>query len=252
MKPYRRFKRRYTRRYRRGRTTSKLRRYAIRKFMPWKNPNKKEVKFYDIYFNGNAILTINAGTPSTTGRANCIIANSSNSDGLLQNITQSPGKGGRIGTQIFVKKISFRGFWYTCPASNATTPQDTVALRMVVANPRTYYGGTDPANFWYSPTQYCQAARFNREQYNCYYDKVYYFRPQLGIAGGSSSVGLGVSKNVRFSVPVNRIVSFTNTGGIKEDRDVFNIFAFANCQGIPDATQVLCGEYSVRIYFTDI
>lgn len=227
-----------------------------RRLQPWKNPNRVEVKYRTIFVNDQAIVTVYSPTVTQTLFDRQIVLNGSDAGGLLDKITPGTGKHDRIGSQIFVKKIVYKMYFWTCPPSTQTTYQDGVAMRFLVTNVRGYYTGTGIYNvstYFDTPEHMCMINSPLRNKYNVYHDKIYHWRPQIGVRGANSGDQMGYARNIRVTIPVNRVVTYDDLGYVKDDRDVFQAYAWAHIpSGTTDNKQVLCGTMNARIYYTDL
>lgn len=251
--------RRYRRRRRRPAMTSRLKRSITRRLTrrlkPYKNPRKQEVKLHTTYLNGFAVGAMYSSTPTTDLFDRSIVCNSSRTDGLLGHIGQGITKSTRIGNQIFVKKMVFKMFLWTCPTSSQTTYQDGVTVRALITNTRAKYSGIglyNAPNYFRTPESHQMVQAPDRSTYNVYHDRLYYWRPQIGVRGANAGDNMGYGREVRITLPINRTVTYNDNGIVKEDRDVINLYLWGHIpMNTTDNKQLLCGNMTVTTYYTD-
>ena len=168
----------------------------------------------------------------------------------------------RIGNKIFVKHITCTFWFWLCPTLYSGAGSISINdgwLRILWMNNRTNTGLTDFGLF-------SQADKFlsipNRKNYIVHYDKAFHLSTGFPITVTSPApptyqgVGDGVSRMVRFKMPVNRSVTFTQNvvpTVVKEDINVFSLSLIAGIPNMPfnASYQMLCCSGMYRVYFTD-
>lgn len=173
---------------------------------------------------------------------------------LLDNITLGTSYGQRIGSKIYVMSIQCRFFCWSCPATT-TYDAGTFHLRHIWHNQRSN-AGTTIANFFNTAVTANFTSSPDRKAINVHYDKVFRvsaFESTTESTGTFTTVG--GQKYIQYRIPVNRYVTYTSTGVVKED---FNVYSLAMLTGTPglgsttnDLRQIGCHNAVYRIYFKD-
>lgn len=246
----RRTKRRYT-------TKRRTYRRTRNRLLSYKNPNKKEVKHFTIYTNNPlAVKQDLYGAGSAVLRHTTFLANSAAKPrGILSSITIGTSSGQRIGNTTFVKSVSCNMLIWLCPGAADSASYDAVTVRILVHNAPGYNTGTDIANFFDYASTIPIMNRPERANFNVYYDKTFTMTASTPVAG-TSRIGKGVMRHLKFRIPINRAVEYTqNEDGaesqVKNNRDIISISAMAYSPSVADGTQLCCLSHSTRMYYTD-
>lgn len=215
--------------------------------------SRPEVKFMDITVSEQALNTVYAN-PASANLVNSATSHLLRID-ALKSIAQGTASYQRVGSKIFVKTIQFKSSWYLCPIGGSTDLYSHCQARFIVGDWAPANTATDLNAFFGINSTRKMFAPLNRKLYNIYYDKIHTWSASWAIDRSANSTAslCGSQRMVNFNIPVNRYVTFSQDGDVKED---YNVYSFAALCQLPNkdsnSTQALCGGYNIRIYFTDV
>lgn len=171
----------------------------------------------------------------------------------LDNIQQGTNFTNRIGNKIYAMSINVHFLVYGCPSAS-TYNIDQFIIRHLWHNQRVnannqvdgFFGVSTRVNF---------NSFVDRKSVIVHRDK--YF-PVKASAYATSTTGsttnCGAVREIEYSIPINRYVQYTQSGVVKEDKDVYSfavLSATTNMSNTYDLRQVACFQAKYRIYFKD-
>jgi len=172
---------------------------------------------------------------------------------ILENISVGASFVNRVGNKIYVMSINVHFLVYGCPAAT-TYNVGSFLLRHIWHNQRTAAGVSIPGFFGIAST-----INFNsfvdRKSVTVHRDKYFPIRgSDYATTQTGSTVNCGAIREIEYSIPVNRYVTFTPTGAVKEDKDVYSFAVLVATPGLDstnDLRQIACWHAKYRIYFKD-
>lgn len=221
---------------------------------------RPEVKFMDIAVQNHAI----AGAYASTASANLV--NSPSSHILYNNVLTQIIKGtdyyNRIGSRIFVKNIVLYTSYYICPESTEDYNYVSVMARFMCGSWITSTASETIQALFGADTNEKMTVPLNRKLYTIHMDKRVSYNASWAInryvtaavppVYTQNRYG-GLVKFKSFNIPVNRSVTYDQQGRVKEDYNVYSFAVFSQLPNMQSNTQQhLCGQYFIRMYFTDM
>lgn len=211
---------------------------------------KPEVKYKDLGVQDASITTIYSGVANTD-----IVNSAGNSKQLIinmfDNITTGTESYNRVGSKIYVKHIQLRMCIWLCNAST-TENLNTCLVRVSMISGRAAANASYTGVFPYA-ANYKLFLPYNRRNYYIHYDHIIPMTAPWPSITNSTDSRSGKIIFHTVKVPVNRVVTFSSDGTVKEDRDTFNLLAFADVpETASNSFQACCCHANVRIYFTDV
>lgn len=223
-----------------------------------KRASSPEVKYKDIAVYNYGVSSAWSATASAdlvnTGASKLIRNN------VLSSITQGTGADNRIGARIFVKSIVMYTTFYICPSTDQNYLYNSVLTRWTcgswIVDPAT----TNITAYFGAATHAKMSVPLNRRAYTVHMDRRISYNTGAGINRYADASGVpqlesrgGLVKFVKFRLPVNRVVTFKQDGNVKEDYNVYTFVTFGNLPTLQDNTsQLLCGDFFIRMYYTDV
>lgn len=238
-------KKRYRRRYRR-RTRGMLsgrRRWRRRRRVP----KFDEVKTYSTLIESQALKVNRPTTGDNVQYPEAFLYNS-----MLNSITQGLDYYNRIGTQIYVLNIKFKVNIWMCAPDIAELNSGLV--RIVLGEPVGTPLTTSIAGFYRVDGKDRTIMPLNRKKYQFYYDKTYKIESGYPNRLGSSTDALryaGAMRHIEFNIPINRRVTYTISGAVKNQRDQISLFAMPAVPNGINAQSVMCSTWCWTIYYVD-
>lgn len=237
-------KKRYKRRYK---AYQKRRRSRIRSTYRGRG-NATEVKYLTLASTDQAVkLAI------TTTNSFDLFSIQNFVPNLLDNIQVGTSFSTRIGNKIYVMSINVKFLVYGCP-SNTNYVVDSFLIRHIWHNQRTPTGSSI-AGFFGSDSTVNFNSFVDRKSVTVHKDKTWAVRSN---AYGTSSTGStalsGGCREINYSIPINRYVTYTQSGPVKEDADVYSLAVLAATPGMNtanDTKQIACFQAKYRIYYKD-
>lgn len=238
LKYFRNMPRKYRRRRRRSSYMRRRRRYTR-----YRSGNKPEVKYYTDSIQGQA-LKYNIATVE----ADTLYAEQTYLSNILANITQGVGSGARIGSKIFVMKISVRMHVWSCPTSDAYVVGPF--LNRHIWHSASTAAGVSVPDFFLVPSKVNFIHWPDRRVFSIHKDKVF------KVSDGVFNVDLGGAiRYITYNIPVNRYVTFNLQNKPKEDYNVYSLAMLTAASDMGDTAnnlkQVACFNLTYRIYFKD-
>lgn len=237
------------RRKKRYRAYKRKRMYSTRRSMR-KASCKPEVKWYSVEAVRQSVKMTIPGASWASSPSAASSALSFQINNILQNITTGADVVNRIGRQIFVKSIRVHHIVELCSPNN-TTPLNTGLLRLTWCTATGTPQSTSFSNWYKRPIMDRVMGSFNNNFFKLHYNKVHNVSGYLNNLAGTNSVYLGAIKHIKYTLPVNRIVSYDATGAVKEEKDFYSLFMQATCPSGYDGLQVYCVNIQIVVYFTD-
>jgi hypothetical protein len=235
---------RKNKRRRRFRPKSRYRRRSMRRM----GGNRPEIKFVTLVGNDLA-LKLDYRTVASSG----LEANQYYVANIFSNIPVGTSYTQRIGTKIFVMSITVKFLVYGCPSSTDYVA-DRFQMRHMWFNSRSSAGTAIPG-FWGDIAKVQYNGFINRKEFTVHKDKHFMVSPgAFATASTGSSANSGGVRNIEYSIPVNKYVSYSADGFVREDKNVYSLAMLIAAPGL-DATstgrQYACGQLKIRIYYKD-
>jgi len=211
--------------------------------------NAAEIKYQSLTFqNQSAELAIPLANEDTLYAHQNVLANA------LDYIAVGTDYESRIGNKIYVMSINVHALIYGCPESSDYAI-DSFIIRHIWHNQR-IAAGSSITSFFNIDAKVNFNSFPNRKAITVHRDK--YF-PVKASAYSTTSSGTdrlcGSIREVDYSIPINRYVTYTPTGVVKEDKDVYSLAVLVATPGMStqsnNALQVACSQLKFRIYFKD-
>lgn len=225
------------------RSTVRKRRYRRR---TTRRGDATEIKYINLIANDQSCKTVKTGSLSTDLYS---------SQYFLSNILKQIGQGvtfsSRVGNKIYVMSIRVRTLVYSCPSAT-TYCTGTHLLRHIWHNSRESVN-SNIAGFFQN-TSYINFNSFvDRKTFTVHHDKTYRVQAFESVTDISSDVykQVGAIREIDYTIPVNRYVTYRPDGDVKED---YNVYSFSSLVMTPvpvDDRQVCCYQQKLRIYFKD-
>lgn len=234
-------KRRYRKRYK-----SYKRRYRKRSYTG--RGNATEIKYLTLKSQNQASkLSIATADSNSLFAAQNFVAN------ILDSIPIGNTFSNRIGNKIYVMSINVHMLVYGCPSSTAYNV-GSFLQRHLWHNQRINANNTINGFFGVDTT-----INFNsyvdRKSVIVQKDKYFLIRgSDYATASSGASKHCGACREIEYSIPVNRYVTYTQSGAVKEDRDVYSLAVLTASPGMDvnsDLTQIACWQAKFRVYFKD-
>lgn len=232
--------------YKRRRRFRRRRIYRRRRIMRRMRSKKAEVKVMTVHAYNQALQCYNlpSASQSLPNTANFAID-------LLSNISKGVENYQRIGDKIFVKKVVFKFYVYSCPA-NTSYSVGTFMFRPIIGSWVGPVATAVPYVFKSTSTDLFTNYT-DRSNYIIHHDRVYIV-PAYGDATTTTTFK-GAMRLITVSLPFNRGVTFNVTG---ETRLSANRISLGALVSVPNRSalstpgaQFGCFDYSMRVYYTD-
>lgn len=234
-----RYRKRYKKRYKTYRKRRRTRSYTSR-------GSATEIKYLTLKSQNQASkLAVSAANENSLFAEQYFVAN------LLDNIPVGNTFSNRIGNKIYVMSINVHFLVYGCPSTTSYNIGGFM-LRHIWHNQRGAANNSIAGFFGVDST-----INFNsyvdRKSVNVHKDKYFTVRGNdYATASTGTTKYCGACREIEYSIPVNRYVTFTQSGVVKEDRDVYSFAVLTATPGMDtNLVQVACWQAKYRIYFKD-
>lgn len=239
---------RFRKRTRRRRVTKRYRRFSRKSRM---SSRKTEVKYATFSVVGAAIKQMNLPIANITAAADDLSGPAS-TNGFLGIIGLGTGANQRIGNKINIVKCVLTYNVYLCPGSGDTNSYDVTQVRLMAPALGQQYGGSDTTDFWYNGLTTHIAGRPRRSNYKIYLDKTITLAAATPITGPTRA-GKGVMRTYKYTLSRRGPMEYKDgSTEPKYANDKFVLYHFAFSPSVANGTQMVCANYSFRVYFTDI
>jgi len=211
--------------------------------------NAAEIKYQSITLqNQSASLAIVSENQDILYDNQNILAN------VLDYITVGTDYESRIGNKIYVMSINVHCLVYGCP-EDSTYGVDSFIFRHIWHNQRSA-ADTSIVHFFNIDAKVNFNSFPNRKAITVHRDKYFPVRGSAFTTTSSGSEKLsGPVREIDYSLPINRYVTYTPTGQVKEDRDVYSLATLVATAGVSSSSnnglQVCCSQWKIRVYFKD-
>lgn len=226
------------------RSTTRTRRYIRRGIKP-------EVKYTTFSLLGAAIVQQNLAAADKTCAA-INLTGPASTGGFFSMIGPGTGRDQRIGNKINIRKISIHYSPYLCPAAADANSYDTVQLRLLAPGTGNVYGGSDVTDFWSTNLTTHITDWPALSNYRVYLDKTINLQASNPITGPTRT-GKGTMRTYKFTIKRRGPLEYLDGSLIpKYVHDRFPLYHFCYSPHVTNATQLVCVNYQVRVYFTDV
>lgn len=207
--------------------------------------NASEIKYVTYIANDQKVTTVKTGSLATDlYPKQAILAN------ILDQIAQGTNYGNRIGNKIFVMSINVRVLVAACP-EDSTYAIGNFLIRHIWHSSRSG-GNVGITNFFENTSFINFNSYINRKILTVHADKTFTVRADASTTPFSGTyVYCGAVREINYTIPVNRYVTYTQAGVVKEDYNVFSFAQLGAVPNLPDNKQIACSQIKFRVYFKD-